>query len=355
MHQGRDVLYARLTYCLYLRPLASCCCCRVILLSAADVGMSVLLLVRKPTHSPAGRDHRSRARSPSEGLSFIGLLGLHQALLCHMCAPRPQLYIEHASCEYARGAIPRGTHASGIRLFLSHRKHTYQLSPSGGPAARAPPRVDLAARPRTAECGESRAQRQAAERASALAAARLEEQKIEHDFTRATTPCTRHARQSQDHQVAYVSCGAARARDPHMSTQLSRQNKRRHTTRCSSTAAAQALALFARGLPALAHVFAEARSWSPCCRRHHSRMMPGRRSSSQLAPSKLIAPSSPPCTAPPLALPVWPAWTASREREGGGKRLKATNPRNKRENGQKEWHESTQTSEADGRGLGEVC
>ena len=55
MHQGRDVLYARLTYCLYLRPLASCCCCRVILLSAADVGMSVLLLVRKPTHSPAGR------------------------------------------------------------------------------------------------------------------------------------------------------------------------------------------------------------------------------------------------------------------------------------------------------------
>ena len=87
----------------------------------------------------------------------------------------------------------------------------------------------------------------------------------------------------------------------------------------------------------------------------HSRMMPGLRSSSQLAPSKLIAPSSPPCTAPPLALPVWPAWTASREREGGGKRLKATNPRNKRENGQKEWHESTQTSEADGRGLGEVC
>ena len=61
-------------------------------------------------------------------------------------------------------------------------------------------------------------------------------------------------RQSQDHQVAYVSCGAARARDPHMSTQLSRQNKRRHTTRCSSTAAAQALALSARGLPALAHV-----------------------------------------------------------------------------------------------------
>ena len=133
-------------------------------------------------------------------------------------------------------------------------------------------------------------------------------------------------RQSQDHQgrLRVVTRVARRALETRTCLQLSRQNKRRHTTRCSSTAAAQALALSARGLPALAHVFAEAQSWSPCCRRHHSRMMPGRRSSSQLAPSKLIAPSSPPCTAPPLALPVWPAWTASREREGGAKRLKAS-------------------------------
>ena len=140
MHQGRDVLYARLTYCLYLRPLASCCCCRVILLSAADVGMSVLLLVRKPTHSPAGR-----IIDPEPGLlrkvcpSSDFWASIRPIMCGRKCAPRPQLYIEHASCEYARGAIPRGTHASGIRLFLSHKKHTYQLSPSPrGPAAPGP-------------------------------------------------------------------------------------------------------------------------------------------------------------------------------------------------------------------------
>ena len=154
MHQGRDVLYARLTYCLYLRPLASCCCCRVILLSAADVGMSVLLLVRKPTHSPAADPQPSGSGSSIPSPVSFGRFVLHRTsgppsgLLCHMCAPRPQLYIEHASCEYARGAIPRGTHASGIRLFLSHRKHTYQLSPSGGPAARAPRRASISPRDR---------------------------------------------------------------------------------------------------------------------------------------------------------------------------------------------------------------
>lgn len=186
MHQGRDVLYARLTYCLYLRPLASCCCCRVILLSAADVGMSVLLLVRKPTHSPAGRDHRSRARSPSEGLSFIGLLGLDQAY--YVCPQAPAVY---RTCELR--VCPRRHPARHTRVWnktfsLTQEAHISAISerrPRGPrPAARRSPRRA------TAECGESRAQRQAAERASALAAARLEEQKIEHDFTRATTPCT---------------------------------------------------------------------------------------------------------------------------------------------------------------------
>ena len=36
-----------------------------------------------------------------------------------MCAPRPQLYIEHASCEYARGAIPRGLHAARVKKGMA--------------------------------------------------------------------------------------------------------------------------------------------------------------------------------------------------------------------------------------------
>ena len=133
MHQGRDVLYARLTYCLYLRPLASCCCCRVILLSAADVGMTCFCSCEsRPTAQRVG------IIDPEPGLlrKVCPSSDFWASIRPIMCAPRPQLYIEHASCEYARGAIPRGTHVSGIRLFLSHRKHTYQLSPSPrGPGA----------------------------------------------------------------------------------------------------------------------------------------------------------------------------------------------------------------------------
>ena len=133
-------------------------------------------------------------------------------------------------------------------------------------------------------------------------------------------------RQSQDHQGRlrlYVSCGAARARDPHMSTAQPTEQAQTHDALQQHGRCASAGALCARSSSSCTR-FADARSRSPCCRRRNSRMMPGRRSSSQLAPSKLIAPSSPPCTAPPLALPVWPAWTASREREGGAKRLKAS-------------------------------
>ena len=131
-------------------------------------------------------------------------------------------------------------------------------------------------------------------------------------------------RQSQDHQGRLRdSCGAARARDPHMSTAQPTEQAQTHDALQQHGRCASAGALCARSSSSCTR-FADARSRSPCCRRRHSRMMPGLRSSSQLAPSKLIAPSSPPCTAPPLALPVWPAWTASREREGGAKRLKAS-------------------------------
>ena len=108
----------------------------------------LLLLQSHPSFCCRCRHERASARAkadpqPSGSGSSIpspvsfGRFVLHRTsgprsgLLSIMCAPtRPQLYIEHASCEYARGAIPRGTHVSGIRLFLSHRKHTYQLSPS---------------------------------------------------------------------------------------------------------------------------------------------------------------------------------------------------------------------------------
>ena len=58
-------------------------------------------------------------------------------------------------------------------------------------------------------------------------------------------------RKARSYDVTRV---ARRALETRTCLQLSRQNKRRHTTRCSSTAAAQALALSARGLPAIAHV-----------------------------------------------------------------------------------------------------
>ena len=141
---------------------------------------------RRRSSSPAGRDHRSRARSPSEGLSFIGLLGLDQAY--YVCPQAPAVY---RTCELR--VCPRRHPARHTRVWnktfsLTQEAHISAISerrPRGPrPAARRSPRRA------TAECGESRAQRQAAERASALAAARLEEQKIEHDFTRATTPCT---------------------------------------------------------------------------------------------------------------------------------------------------------------------
>lgn len=156
MHQGRDVLYARLTYCLYLRPLASCCCCRVILLSAADVGMSVLLLVRKPTHSPAGRDHRSRARSPSEGLSFIGLLGLDQAY--YVCPQAPAVY---RTCELR--VCPRRHPARHTRVWnktfsLTQEAHISAISEPARPRGPRPsPRAS-----RIEPDGESRAQRHCA-------------------------------------------------------------------------------------------------------------------------------------------------------------------------------------------------
>ena len=131
-------------------------------------------------------------------------------------------------------------------------------------------------------------------------------------------------RQSQDHQGRLRdSCGAARARDPHMSTAQPTEQAQTHDALQQHGRCASAGALCARSSSSCTRFCrgTELVTVLPPPPQPHDAW-----SAQQLATrsSKLIAPSSPPCTAPPLALPVWPAWTASREREGGAKRLKAS-------------------------------
>ena len=73
-------LFAALGQLLLLQSHPSFCCrCRHERASARA----------KADPQPSGSNHRSRARSPSEGLSFIGLLGLHQAYYVICVPPGP--------------------------------------------------------------------------------------------------------------------------------------------------------------------------------------------------------------------------------------------------------------------------
>ena len=118
-------LFAALGQLLLLQSHPSFCCrCRHERASARA----------KADPQPSGSNHRSRARSPSEGLSFIGLLGLDQAY--YVC---PQLYCVYRMRVASMPAAPsRAAHTCLEQDFFSHTGSTHISCLLGARPARGP-------------------------------------------------------------------------------------------------------------------------------------------------------------------------------------------------------------------------
>ena len=133
-------LFAALGQLLLLQSHPSFCCrCRHERASARA----------KADPQPSWSNHRSRARSPSEGLSFIGLLGLDQAY--YVCPQAPAVYI---TCELR--VCPRRHPARHTRVW----NKTFSLTQEAHISAISEPRGPRPARRSTARARERGARRE---------------------------------------------------------------------------------------------------------------------------------------------------------------------------------------------------